>query len=118
MPGTTLLQPQWLLDYQRASGLVLKPGGPTPEELDEARSLVERASIDSGDESLVAMFEHMVGEWLGSDQLSAYAADAPEDPGAWDYKDEDMPRGAHDLDVEKQVQMGRLAKARKRGAPA
>ncbi len=112
------VQPRWLLDYQRAGDLVLKPGGPTPEELDEARALVKKASIDADDESLVSMFEEMVDEWLNRDQLSTYAADMPEDPKAWDYKDEDMPRGQHDLDMEKQVQMERLSKVRKRGSSA
>ena len=109
-------RPQWMDDYERACGVVLKPGGPSPDELEEARDTVTRAASESGDETLISKFESMVDEWLdeGDAKLAAFSADAPEDPSAFDYKDEDQPPpGQEDVELSKSVQMDRLAKVKR-----
>src|SRR5574337_1628312 len=112
-------RPLWMNDWERATDLVLKPGGPTPEELDEARELARKVEADSGDDGTMMRFEEMVSEWLDSDQLSHFAAGMPEDRTAFDYKDEDMPPpGSMDPEIEKTTQMDRLVKAKRRGETA
>jgi hypothetical protein len=99
-----------------ATDIVMRSGGPTPEELAEARAMVERAVEDGADETLLRDFDFTAGEWLHSEPLESGSDDRDpnEDRDAWDYQDEDMPPpDAHDLDLDRSLQMGRLAKAKR-----